>query len=142
MIELMIAVVVLTVGLVFILQSVSSGIRVVTCAQNRFLAACIATGKLEDLEEIELTENGLEQESFSEEEVIKSNKVFKVFTEVTPQPIDMEKFPQNFLPGKKPDVFLLIEDRLQKVAVRVSWQERAASQQLLLTTYLNTKQIE
>ena len=140
MIELMTAVVVLTVGLVFILQSLSSGMQTLNRAQRRFLAASIAAEKLEDLEERELREYGLRKQVIPPERITKQNKDFNVSIEIFPQSVDMGRFPQDFLSGETPVYFPQIEDRLQKVAVYVRWQERATPQELVLTTYLNAKQ--
>ncbi|MFH1678285.1 MAG: prepilin-type N-terminal cleavage/methylation domain-containing protein [Candidatus Omnitrophota bacterium] len=140
MIEVMAAVVILSVGLVLILQSLSLGIRNLTYAQNRFLAASIAAEKLADLEEEELKNSGLDESSALQEKVTKRNKNFEVTIEVKPQLLDLEKFPQRFLPGEEPAYYPKIEDIIRKVSVRIEWQERAAPQQLVLSTYLNAKQ--
>jgi prepilin-type N-terminal cleavage/methylation domain-containing protein len=142
MIELMVAVIILTVGLVLILQSLSSGMRAQTRAQSRYLAASIAAEKLEELEEQELIEEGLDEQFISEEKVTKQNRDFSVKIEIVPQPLDLAQFPQDFLPGEEPIEFPKIEDRLQKVSVSVSWQETATPQELILSTYLNAKQEE
>lgn len=141
MIELMLAVVVLTVGLVLILQSLSSGMRALTRAQNRFLAASIATEKLEELEEEEIRENGLGQQLIPREKITKQNKDFDVSVEVTPQAVDMERFPQDFLPGEEP-IYFPDDIEVQKIVVCVNWQERARPQELVLSTYLNAKHVE
>ena len=51
MVELMLAVLILAIGLIFILQGLSSGLSILNRAQNKYFAACIASEKLQDLEE-------------------------------------------------------------------------------------------
>lgn len=139
MIELMLAVVVLTVGLVLILQSLSSGMRALTRAQNRFLAGLIASERLEQLEEEEIKKDGLKEQSIPPEEIIRQNKSFDVSTRIRRQTIDIQKFPQDFLPGEEP--FYYPDDvEIQKVDVCVRWQQRAKSKRLTLSTYLDVKQ--
>jgi type II secretion system protein I len=140
LIELMLTVVIVAAGLVLILQSLSSGMRCLNRAQNRALAALIAAEKLEELEEDEFMQCGLSEQSGRQESIARQNKDFEVSIEISPQTLDLESFPQDFLPEQIPEGFPQIKDRLQKVAVYVSWQERAAPQQLALITYLNAKQ--
>jgi prepilin-type N-terminal cleavage/methylation domain-containing protein len=141
MIELMVAVVILTVGLVIILQALSSGMFVLNSTQRKYLATRIAAERLENLEEEEKRLEGLDPYTINEL-VTYQDKKFNVKIVINPHVIDIQKFPQLFLPDKEPEDSTQIEDRLQKVDVHVGWQERSVPQELILTTYFDKRRTE
>lgn len=141
MVELMAAVVILTVGVVLILQGLSSGMFVLNRAQRQYLATRIAAEKLEDLEEEAIRAEGLDSDTISES-VTLQNKQFSVKIEINPYVIDMQKFPQIFLPDEEPEDSSQIKNILQQVDVHVGWQERSVAQELILTTYFDKRQSE
>jgi len=141
MIELMVAVVILTVGLVIILQALSSGMFVLNSAQRKYLATRIAAQRLEDLEEEEIRLEGLDSYTTNELVTLQDNK-FNVKIVINPHLIDIQKFPHIFLPEQEPEDSTQIEDRLQLVNVHVGWQERSVPQELILTTYFDKRRAE
>ena len=141
MIELMVAVVILTIGLVLILQGLSSGMFVLSRAQRQYLATRIAAQKLADLEEKSIISDGLDSDTVNEL-VTLQNKQFSVKVEVSPCVIDNQKFPQIFLPGGESEDLPPIRSILQQVDVQVVWQERSVPQELRLTTYFDKRKSE
>ncbi|MFC1658624.1 prepilin-type N-terminal cleavage/methylation domain-containing protein [Candidatus Omnitrophota bacterium] len=141
MIELMAAVVILTTGLVLILQGLSSGMFVLNRAQRQYLATRIAAEKLEGLQEEAIRQEGLDTGSESES-VTLQGKHFSVTTEINPRVIETQKFPQIFLPDEEPEGYAQAQHVLQQADVRVSWQERAALQELTVTTYFEKSHSE
>ena len=141
MIELMAAVVILTVGLMLILQGLSSGMFVLNRAQRRYLATRIASERLENLKEESIRSEGLDSDTIDELITIQ-NKRFSVKIEINPCVIDAQSFPQIFLPGAEPEGSPQIQSMLQQVDVRVGWQEKSVPQELILTTYFDKRQTE
>ena len=139
MIELMVAVSILAVGLVFILRSLSSQILVLNHMQNTYFAAKIVSKKLDDLEE-ELIRNQKLGEKTVSEDVKFGGRVFSLNIEITSQTIDMGEFPQILSEDRVVSVdYPEIEDVFNKVRVRASWKERNAPQELTFTTYLEAE---
>jgi len=137
MIELMMAVVVISIGLVFILRSLNSALFGLSHVQNQYFAARIAREKLEELEEKIIMENAVDEESGTEK-INFRGRTFQFTIEVTPQVIDIGKFPQ-ILPKDEEDLdYPQVEDALYLVKTRVEWMERGNSRELVLATYLES----
>lgn len=136
MIELMLAVAILSVGIVLILRSLNSQILVLDRLQNQYLAARIASEKLEELEHELIRDKRLDEKVVSEE-VNFLTKSFSLNIELTRQVIDMEKFPQISSDQDEISQFPQIKDELQKVQVRVNYKQRGIPQELIFTTYLD-----
>ena len=110
MIELMAAVVILTAGLVLILQSLSSGMFALNGAQRQYLATRIAAERLDNLVEEAIRAEGLDSASISDS-VNLQGKQFSVKTEINPCVIDMQKFPQIFLPEAASMAWMFLRNR-------------------------------
>ncbi len=141
MVELMISVVILATGLIFILQSMNSGMFALNKAQKRYFAAKIAVERLEELEERDIKTNGLAA-SLLNEVVTLEGQEFTVDIEIAPQVLKTQDFPQIFPADSELYVVPEVKDKLQKVDVRVAWHERAAPRELVYSTYFDAKTLK
>ena len=139
MIELMITVVVLSSGLVLILQSLNSTMLGFNHVQNQYFAAKISREKLEELEERVLREKAIDERE-KEEIVTHQGRVFSVKIEMTPHMLDTAAFPQILPESKDFFAYPQISEALYKVEVRVNWKERNFSKQSTLTAYISAKE--
>jgi prepilin-type N-terminal cleavage/methylation domain-containing protein len=125
-VELMITMVVVTVGLVFIIQGFIVASNVLDTAQNYLRVIPFLDAKIQDIEASARINNGVDRHS-DEGEFVFLAKNFNWNLEVVSTKQEGD-----------PD---LSED-LNEVSLKVSWQERNSAKDLSVVTYLRNKKEE
>ncbi len=139
MIELMVSIVILSVGLVAILRSVGLTVFSLNHAQNQYYAAQIIRAKIEEAEEIIM--KGIDEEELNgEEKISHQGKKFNVTVEVVSKNIELEEFPQKFSNNEDIEEIPQISDELYEIKTTAQWQEQGRDQQLVMETYFLNNQ--
>jgi len=122
-VELMITMVVVTVGLVFIIQGFIIASNVLNTAQNYLAVIPFLEAKMQDIEASARINNGVDRHS-DEGEFAFLAKNFKWNLEVV---------------GAKQEEEPDLSEDLNEVSLKVSWQERNSAKDLSAMTYLRNK---
>lgn len=134
MIELMISVVVLSVGLVAVLRSLGLTVFSLNHAQNQYYAAQVIRGKIEETEE-EIVKGQDDSITNGEETVSYYGKNFVLTAEAVLKNIELEKFPQKFSENQIIEEMGQVSDELYEIKVTAQWQEQGRAQCLSMETY-------
>jgi prepilin-type N-terminal cleavage/methylation domain-containing protein len=117
LVELMIAVSILSIGIVAVLTSFLNSASLLDSLRNRIMSVNFLEAKISDLRQKAIEEEGVESDSY-QEEVMLGNRAatFKMVI----QPLDVEE----------------LKDCINKVNLSLSWQEGNRNKDESLVTYL------
>ena len=129
LVEIMVAVSILSLGIVLVVRSFLNVASVLDTNQNRILAMQLLEARMVELELKAREEPGIEPQSKQEEaQVGLREAVYKL--EITP--LDIEELLVKQEEGKE-------EEGINEVKLGVSWQEGSINKDVLLVTYLKNK---
>jgi len=117
LVELMIAVSILSVGIVAVLTSFLNSASLLDSLHNRLAAINFLEGKISDLRQKAIEEDGIEPDS-SQEEIALGNRRAEFRLEI--QPLDVEE----------------LKDYINEAKFSLSWQEGNKNKDESLVTYL------
>jgi len=117
LVELMIAVSILSVGIVAVLTSFLNSASLLDSLHNRLAAINFLEGKISDLRQKAIEEDGIEPDS-SQEEIALGNRRAEFKLEI--QPLDVEE----------------LKDYINEAKFSLSWQEGNKNKEESLVTYL------
>jgi len=117
LVELMIAVSILSIGIVAVLGSFLNSAYLLDSLQNRLMAINFLEAKISDLRQKAIEEEGVDPDS-SQEEITLGNRLAEFKLEI--EPLDVEG----------------LKDYINKAKLSISWQEGNKSKEGSLVTYL------
>ena len=117
LVELMIAVSILSIGIVVVLTSFLNSASLLDSLQNRIMSVNLLEVKISDLRQKAIEEGGVEPDS-SQEEIALGNRSATFKLEI--QPLDVEE----------------LKDYINEVKLSLSWQEGNKNKNESLVTYL------